>query len=80
RPCEASSPTGPTVAFMLLLVFCVVQVKSHVEEKTGQKYDIFEAKTYKKQTVAGYNYFVKVSGLRSGLSTLLASFTHDPVL
>ncbi|XP_072303315.1 cystatin-A-like [Eucyclogobius newberryi] len=35
-------------------------VKSEVETKTGQTYDTFQAKSYTKQTVGGYNYFVKV--------------------
>ncbi|XP_055013554.1 uncharacterized protein LOC129410136 [Boleophthalmus pectinirostris] len=35
-------------------------VKRDVEEKRGEKYETFEAISYRTQTVAGYNYFVKV--------------------
>ncbi|XP_055013132.1 uncharacterized protein LOC129410051 isoform X2 [Boleophthalmus pectinirostris] len=35
-------------------------VKSEVEAQRGEKYETFRAISYKKQTVYGYNYFVKV--------------------
>ncbi|XP_055013129.1 uncharacterized protein LOC110159253 isoform X2 [Boleophthalmus pectinirostris] len=35
-------------------------VKSEVEAQRGEKYETFKAISYKKQTVYGYNYFVKV--------------------
>ncbi|XP_051969932.1 cystatin-B-like isoform X1 [Xyrauchen texanus] len=36
------------------------ELKSHVEDKTGQKYDVFIAKSYKTQVVQGKNFFIKV--------------------
>ncbi len=36
------------------------EVKSQVEEKAGKKFDVFKAKSFTTQLVAGTNYFVKV--------------------
>ena len=36
-------------------------MKAAVEERVGKKYEIYTAKTYQYQIVAGINYFIKVS-------------------
>lgn len=38
----------------------VEAVKADVEKHLNKKFDVFEAKTYASQVVAGANYFVKV--------------------
>uniref|UniRef100_A0A8C6GFT3 Cystatin domain containing 4 n=1 Tax=Mus spicilegus TaxID=10103 RepID=A0A8C6GFT3_MUSSI len=36
------------------------KVKSLLEEKTNEKYEVFKAVQYKSQVVAGQNYFIKM--------------------
>ena len=39
----------------------MIQVRPHLEEKAGKKFDEYKATHYKSQVVAGTNYFIKVS-------------------
>ena len=50
---------GPYILFLTLQF----QVRSKAEEEAGQKFDKYEAISFKSQVVAGTNYFVKVGRL-----------------
>uniref|UniRef100_A0A8C5QVR8 Cystatin domain-containing protein n=1 Tax=Leptobrachium leishanense TaxID=445787 RepID=A0A8C5QVR8_9ANUR len=52
-------------------------VKVEVEEKCGKNFTKFDAVCYKKQVVAGMNYFVKVRG-QGAYSSCLAIYVALP--
>ncbi|CAG5895992.1 unnamed protein product [Menidia menidia] len=56
--CGALSPTAKDADEKVQRI--CDEVKHLVEEKAGKTYDIFTAKSYKTQTVAGRNFFIKV--------------------
>ena len=46
----------------------MIQVRPHLEEKAGKKFDEYKATHYKSQVVAGTNFFIKVSLSLAGSS------------
>ncbi|XP_045924137.1 cystatin-B-like [Micropterus dolomieu] len=55
--CGGTSP--PAEADEKIQKICDI-VKLHAEQKAGKTYDVFTAKSYSTQVVAGRNYFIKV--------------------
>lgn len=64
-----------------------IQVKSQLEEKENRKFSVFKAISFRRQVVAGINFFIKVGtevtweGLRTwSQSMATSSFRHTQVL
>ncbi|KAG8009474.1 Cystatin-B [Nibea albiflora] len=60
QPLQHNSLTYISSWMNITFYFIHVQVKSHAEEDTNEKYSVFKAVKYRKQTVAGVNYIMKV--------------------
>ncbi|XP_007945446.1 cystatin-B [Orycteropus afer afer] len=55
--CGGPSATQPATAEIQVIAD---QVKSQLEEKENKKFPVFKAMEFKRQLVAGTNYFIKV--------------------
>uniref|UniRef100_A0A3Q4AH51 Cystatin domain-containing protein n=1 Tax=Mola mola TaxID=94237 RepID=A0A3Q4AH51_MOLML len=53
-------------------------VRAEAEEKAGKKFPEYKAKSYKKQTVAGTNYFIKVGRCDVHLRNIEPSDLQQP--